>query len=76
MLTTYSVYKFSVDYLEEKFQNYHVSASYQDYTLQTMETYSGTLKQKEGWLEGYGWLTTSKEAQGPGLRKSKNLGSF
>lgn len=48
MLTTYSVYKFSVDYLEEKFQNYHVSASYQDYTLQTMETYSGTLKQKEG----------------------------
>lgn len=40
ILTRSAVYEFSVDHLGENFQNYHFYASYQDFMLQTIETYS------------------------------------
>lgn len=69
-MTIYAVYEFSVDYLEENFQNYPFYASYQDYMLQTIETYSCQLKQKQLTIRVT--HNIKEEARGPGLRKSKN----
>lgn len=72
----HEIYEFSVDHLEETFQNYHFNNSYQDYMMWTTETYSRKLKQRENWLEGFALTQTSEETQGPRMRKSKNIWCF
>ena len=74
-LTGHAVYEFNVDHLEEKFQNYHFNASYQVYYCKQQKPILKNSGEKRIDQKTIGCLTKSKDAQGQGLRESKNLGN-